>query len=295
MRRILVLRGGALGDFIVTLPALAALRRAWPDARIELAGNVTAAAVARSTRLLDAVHSQHEARWSALYDDAPLSGEFAPWLASFDLVVNFWPDDSGELARHFPRRAGQTFLSASAQPAQAPAAAHFCAALAPLGLAAGEHSFSLRPRPRTPAPDAFIAIHPGSGSAKKNWPIDRWHALCEWLRDEHDAALLIITGEAESAEAQALARFGTSARQLPLDALAEGLAQCRLFVGHDSGVSHLAAACGVPGVLLFGPTDPAMWAPPLPWVRSVRRGTDLATIELAVVQAEIALLLPAAP
>jgi heptosyltransferase-3 len=42
------------------------------------------------------------------------------------------------------------------------------------------------------------------------------------------------------------------------------------FLGHDSGISHLAAACGVPSLLLFGPTDPAVWAPPQPWVRILR-------------------------
>jgi len=295
MRKILVLRGGALGDFLITLPALATLRRAWPDARIELAGNATAAGVARPTHLLDAVHSQHEARWSALFNAAPLPIELAGWLGAFDLVVNFWPDESGELGRHFPIRPGQTFLSAPAQPACAPAAAHFCAALAPLGLAPAEFAFSLLPpRDGAPGSDGFIAIHPGSGSARKNWPLPRWTTLCEWLRAAHDAELLVITGEAEPPEAQALARFGTSAHQLPLDALVAGLAQCRLFIGHDSGVSHLAAACGVPCVLLFGPTDPAMWAPPYPRIRVIQRGADPAAIGLEQVRAEIADLLLAA-
>ncbi len=288
MRKILVLRGGALGDFIVTLPALAALRRAWPTARIELAGNPTAAAVARPLVLLDAVHSQHEARWAALHDDAPLSAEFAAWLTSFDLVVNFWPDDSGELARRFPLRAGQKFVSAPAHPTLSPAAAHYVSALAPLGVAAAENYFSLLP-PRVGhgGSDAFVAIHPGSGSARKNWPLDRWAALCDWLRREHDAELLIITGEAESPEARALERFGTSACQLPLDGLIAGLALCRLFLGHDSGVSHLAAACGVPSVLLFGPTDPAMWAPPAPHVHVIRRGAEMGSISVEDVMAEI--------
>ena len=100
--RILVLRGGALGDFLVTLPALARLRQQWPEARLELAGNATAAALGVRQGLLDAAHSQHEARWSALYAAAPLPAAFAEWLAGFDLVVNFWPDPDGLLARRFP-------------------------------------------------------------------------------------------------------------------------------------------------------------------------------------------------
>jgi ADP-heptose:LPS heptosyltransferase len=72
MIRILILRGGDLGDFIVTLPALAALRAAFPTAQIELAGNATAAALAINRSLLDTAHSQHDSRWSALYDSTPL-------------------------------------------------------------------------------------------------------------------------------------------------------------------------------------------------------------------------------
>src|SRR5438876_493512 len=92
MKSILVLRGGALGDFIVTLPALLLLRKRWPKARIELAGNATAAQLARSRGWLDAAHSQHEARWSGLFGDSPLDVVFADWLAGFDLIVNYWPD-----------------------------------------------------------------------------------------------------------------------------------------------------------------------------------------------------------
>ncbi len=287
MRKILVLRGGALGDFIVTLPALAALRRAWPAARIELVGNAPAASVASTTHLLDAVHSQHEARWSALYTAADLSGDFTTWLTSFDLIVNFWPDSDSVVARHFPLRPDQRFLSASAHPAIAPAAAHFCAALEPLGIASCEFFFPLAPAKSAREFAPLIAFHPGSGSSKKNWPLDRWTALAEWFRREQRAELLIITGEAEALETRALGRFGTSAHALPLDALMAGFGQCRLFVGHDSGISHLAAACNVPSILLFGPTDPARWAPPAPHVRVIRRGAELDLISVDEVQREV--------
>jgi ADP-heptose:LPS heptosyltransferase len=293
MRRILVLRGGALGDFLVTLPALAALRRAWPDARLELVGNATAATVVHGTGLLDAVHAQHQARWSALLAPAPLPADFAGWLATFDLVVNFWPDADGVIAARFPLRAAQHFLCASPHPVLAPAAAHFVAALAPLGIVPGDYLLPLRRQTGVAIPaDAPIAIHPGSGSPAKNWPLDRWAALCEWLQRVHAARLLVITGEAEPDAAQALARFGVAAHGRPLDELCAMLAGCCFFVGHDSGISHLAAACGVPGVLLFGPTDPAVWAPPTPAMRVIQQGRDLAAIALADVCGEVSRHLP---
>jgi ADP-heptose:LPS heptosyltransferase len=281
MRKILVLRGGALGDFIVTLPGLALLRRRWPAAEIHLVGNTTAAELARTTGLLDSVHSQHESRWSALYTSAPLPAHFAAELATFDLVLNFWPDPDETLARHFRDLSAPIFLSSSALPVRAPAAAHYCEPLRALGLIPTS-AFHLLAAP-APNPQ-LIALHPGSGSPQKNWPLPRWIELCRWLRNSYRAKLLIITGEADGPAATALAAFGTPAPQLPLAQLIARLTQCRLFLGHDSGISHLAAACGVPSVLLFGPTAPAMWAPPAPHIKVIHRGPSLDQIALSDVQ-----------
>lgn len=291
MRKILVLRGGALGDFIVTLPALALLRQRWPVASIELAGNATAAELARTRGLLDAVHSQHEARWSALFGEMPVP--FATWLREFDLILNFWPDADRDLVRRFPLRPGQIFLSAPAMPAQAPAAAHYAEALRPLGIAPLGSFCLLEPRQVVLAPTLSpatrtgrtIAIHPGSGSPRKNWPLNRWAEICAWLRDAQRADLLIVTGEAEPATA--LTDFGRLARNLPLESLVIEFSHCRLFLGHDSGISHLAAACGVPSILLFGPSDPAMWAPSAPHVKVLRRGAELSAIAIEEVKAAI--------
>lgn len=286
MRKILVFRGGALGDFLVTLPALSLLRQHWPAARIELVGNATAAALGVDCRLLDAAHSQHEIRWGALFAPASLPKAFSLWLADFDLVVNFWPDPDGELQRHFPMRAGQRFLTAPAMPELAPAAAHYCAVLSPLGLSTSGYFYPLGGNATSRGKSApLIAIHPGSGSPRKNWPLDRWEELCAWLQSNYRADLLIVTGEAERSDA--LAAYGVGAHNLRLPDLAAKLAQCSLFLGHDSGVSHLAAACGTPCVLLFGPTDPLMWAPPAPHVRVLRRDVELTSISLADVQHEV--------
>ena len=287
--RILVLRGGAIGDFLVTVPALRLLRDRWPSARIELAGHAAAGALGVHAGLLDAIHSQHEARWSALFGARPLPADFAAWLAGFDLVVNYWPDPDGTLARRFPLRPDQQFLTAPAQPTVVPAARHFCAPLQALGLSTEDFPGRLQlaadhdrgPSTRDPGPP--IALHPGSGSARKNWPVDRWVEVCTRL----PGPLLIVGGEADAAAVRALGRFGSTAFNRPLPELAAALARCRLFLGHDSGVSHLAAAVGTPCVLLFGPTDPAMWAPPGRHVRVLRRGASLAAISVDDVLAAV--------
>jgi ADP-heptose:LPS heptosyltransferase len=285
--RILVLRGGALGDFLITLPALRLLRARWPTARIELAGHPEAGALGVLGGYLDAAHSQHESRWSALFSAAALPPAFADWLGSFDLVVNFWPDPDQTLASRFPLHSAQTYVSGTAMPAIAPAARHFCEPLRSLGLTTDDF------RSRWPYPGAThveaashpisIAIHPGSGSASKNWPNDRWSELIARL----DAPILIVLGEVERERwnASALSQLRAVSRQtvevaseLSLPELAVALKRCRLFLGHDSGVSHLAAAVGLPCILLFGPTDPAMWAPPGPHVQVIRRGATLGCI-----------------
>lgn len=287
MRKILVLRGGALGDFLVTLPALALLRQRWPEARIELAGNARAAELARTRGLLDAVHSQHEARWSALFGTEPLPESFAAWLGSFDLVVNYWPDPDRELRRRFPLRAGQQALHGDATPRQAPAAAHYCDTLRPLGLETREYIHRLFPLRETPlVAGDVVAIHPGSGSPRKNWPAERWREVIARLC----SPVLLILGEAEHAAWPETVRATLPgsveiAASPPLEALIARLACCRLFLGHDSGISHLAAACDAPAVLLFGPTEPALWAPPSPTVRVLRRGPAVDAIPVAEVLA----------
>ncbi len=293
MRKILVLRGGALGDFLVTLPALRALRERWPQAEIELAGNATAAALAQARGWLTAVHSQHEARWSALFAAGPLPTAFAHWLGEFDLIVNYWPDPDGTLTRHFPRDERQTFLSAPATPTLAPAAAHYCAVLKALGVEPKEFFCALNSlsneagRRPAPPPIRRIAVHPGSGSARKNWPRERWQETIAQL----PGPVLLILGEAEESTWRDFAERTDErvrvARNLPLETLVAELASCRLFLGHDSGPGHLAAACGVPCMLLFGPTDPAMWAAPAPHVTVVQRGPELTSIALTDVQQAI--------
>jgi len=287
---------------------LAALRTAYPSVVIELAGNAPAAALAVARGLLNVAHSQNEARWSALYSSSPLPPDFAYWLSTFDLVLNFWPDPDASLARHLKSLSVSNFLTSSAHPTRAPAAAHYCEPLRTLGLSTTDFFYPLlaranaRPLPESdlstlnsrPSTSPTIALHPGSGSAKKNWPLSRWLELAAWLRSTRAVQLLIITGEAESpATRAALSPLGTSAHNLPLEDLIARLATCDYFIGHDSGISHLAAACGVPSLLLFGPTDPAIWAPPAEHVHVLGAVPNLDAVSLADVIAAIGVYLPA--
>jgi heptosyltransferase III len=110
-----------------------------------------------------------------------------------------------------------------------------------------------------------LAIHPGSGSRNKNWPLVRWSELLGELMPSFDE-ILLISGEADT-EIFEVVRPLIPATKLRLCAnrslwdLVSELSQATLFIGHDSGVTHVAAATGVSTVALFGPTDPTIWAP----------------------------------
>jgi len=118
-------------------------------------------------------------------------------------------------------------------------------------------------------PPAFLAVHPGSGSHRKNWPSGRLAAVIEALAPS--SPWLLVEGPAdEGAAARLRSAHSISARELPPRVLGTVLAKAGLFLGNDSGVSHLAAAWGAPTLPLFGPTDPAVWGPVGPRVGNLR-------------------------
>jgi ADP-heptose:LPS heptosyltransferase len=113
-----------------------------------------------------------------------------------------------------------------------------------------------------------IAVHPGSGGKAKQWPLDSYLQLLEELRAGLGPFLVIFSGPAEDDAAKdrldAFARGRTGAVHIAdadLPAVAALLRSADLYIGNDSGVSHLAAAAGCRVIALFGPTDPARWRP----------------------------------
>ena len=106
-------------------------------------------------------------------------------------------------------------------------------------------------------PPAFLAVHPGSGSPAKNWPFDRFVEAARRLSPGRP--WLLVLGPAEDDRVPPPGAL--VGRGLPLRRLGAVLARAGLFLGNDSGVAHLAAACGTRTLALFGPTDPAQWSP----------------------------------
>ena len=143
-------------------------------------------------------------------------------------------------------------------------------------------------------PQPIIAIHPGSGSHEKNWPLEKWIGLFSPDSRFTDLeGLVVISGEADEAQTDQLEREWKNrgvrfARNLPLPRLAAVLERS-IFIGHDSGISHLAAAVGANCILLFGPTDPDVWAPKNENVRVLRPPSGkLDDLQIETVEAALA-------
>ena len=137
-----------------------------------------------------------------------------------------------------------------------------------------------------------LALHPGSGSERKNWPEERWAELLQHLVNSTNLNLLLVGGEAEGERLQRLTAALPPmrmrvARNLPLPELAGALQQCAAFIGHDSGISHLAAALGIPGLVLWSHTMEEVLPPPNEKVAVLKAGRGIKDIPVAQVTAEL--------
>jgi heptosyltransferase-3 len=269
----LVVRAGALGDLVLLRRAIHALRAAGyaVDLLAPPAGRV----------LVGAGEVDHLLPWDAPETARFLAAEetdglLGQALRAADVVIAFSRAQSVTSALR--ARAGRLVLHDPAPPPAGPHASEWLArALVSLGVvdAGPPPDLAFTDEERTageaiaaPLPPGFLAVHPGSGSVTKNWPADRYAALAQRLSP--DRPWLLVQGPAEPAFP--VTPGAVVARDLPLRVLGALLARASLFVGNDSGVSHLAAAAGAPTLALFGPTDPALWSPVGRAVRCLRAG-----------------------
>ena len=258
--RILVLRGGAIGDFIVTLPALQALRERWPDGYIELIGYPHVAQLAEIAGIVNKVESLDRAGIARLFAlRFLLTDEQCDYFRSFDIILNYLYDPDGSVAENLRQTGAQLVLHHEPFVTQLHAVDHFLKPLERLAIYSAGNAPKLRLIAEKP-PHPFAAFHPGSGSPKKNWPAENFIAPARKI----ETRAVFIIGEADEDAERILRREIPDAeiwKQLPLPKLAARLSTATLYIGNDSGISHLAAALGVPTLVLFGPSDPNLWSP----------------------------------
>jgi heptosyltransferase III len=247
LRRLLI-RPGAIGDFLLSLPALECLRtgytEVWAASR-----NLSLARFASRARAIPSTGLDLLALPGVALP-AGLIGE----LRTFDSIVSWYGSARPEF-RQAVLDLGLPF--------------NFLPALPETGLPLHASDFYMQqaaalagrtaeaiPRLECPRGDEdFIAIHPFSGSPRKNWPLERYRQLAELLHPHLPVRWILEPG------APRIDMCDTEPPTEDLYRLACRLAGARLYIGNDSGITHLAAAAGTRVLALFGPTDPARWAP----------------------------------
>ena len=302
MNRILVIRGGAIGDFLLTLPALKLLRDAFPSAHLEILGYKHIIALAENRGYADSVRSIDYAPLASFFSrDGELPAELAKYFRSFQQIISYLFDPDEIFANNLKRCGVKNLIKASPQINDGEQAARQLARpLEQLGLFLEDAAAMLYPNKedrmfakkfleRSAQP--LLALHPGSGGERKNWALENWRELGDWLIESmQPSTLLVVIGEADESRAQQLKEWWAErpvcyAQNLPLPQVAALLEQCAMFIGHDSGISHLAAAVGTPSLLLFVPTDPEIWAPANERVKTIRAPkNDLQQLSVATVR-----------
>lgn len=259
--RVLFIRLRSLGDCVLTTPALALLKAYRPDLQVAV---------------------MVEGRFAGIYDSNPAISQILPpsaylaWSYRPRLTVNLHggPQSAritmASLAR---RRAGFShFRPGFVYNLQIPraqeilgeertvhTAEHVASALFWLGVPKQEipraSLYTSGPAPeRTPR----AIIHPFASAPGKAWPAERFAELAAWLRDEKKLPVTVVGAETDD-----FAPFQSFdvLRGADLSVLKRTLQSASLFVGNDSGPAHMAAAFGLPVTVLFGASDPVIWAP----------------------------------
>lgn len=269
--RTLVVRLGALGDAVLTLPALAHL--------LLRGDEVTVLGVPASWSFLPAtgqigLEDVEASRWRRLF-----SGEAVDAALGFDWVFVMLASPN---VAHTLSRAGLS--TTHVRPVRPGEEGVHAAQRLLAGIGATEvDATAIRDliAPNAGGEPHDLVIHPGSGGRAKRWPAERFAGLARRF-----ASPLVLIGPADGDLVSAFDGLPV-ARDWPLRRIAATLAVARAFVGNDSGITHLASwLC--PTLALFGPTDPAVWAPAGPQARVLAAPAhDLARITVEEVARQL--------
>jgi ADP-heptose:LPS heptosyltransferase len=281
MKSILIIHQGAIGDFVLSLPALEAIHRFHSLARFIFLGHPATLEIIHSRPYFDAVLNCSDKRWAPFYNSKAETPTIES-LPPVDSVFAFCRSSSQRLVDNLARVYEKPIYRIDPFPQSAPGihvSDYQCRQLEEIGV------------PALPGPPAVIApsqerfleanrfvrknlipgrqlvlIHPGSGGRKKLWSVAGWFGVISKISSRNDSEIALIEGPADSYLIQQLcSKVGALpllfVNNWPLGKLAALIKQSSLFLGNDSGITHLAAACNTPTIALFGPTDPSIWGP----------------------------------
>lgn len=245
----LVVHTGGIGDFLLFCPAL---KRLAEDGAVELAGMdrdrlnlAVSCGLARSAHLLD------EFDFGSVFTGP--STRFRAFIERFDRAIVWMNDEDGKILNAFaPVREVRVFAGLPPRGWRRHASEYYAAQL-------GFEDLPPLVLPFVADDEAHdVLIHPGSGGAWKNWPLDMFAEVADAL-NAIGRTIEWIRGPAELE-----LRYPKQARILEVSSvvtLARQLSNAKLYIGNDSGITHLAAACGCRTVAVFGATNANVWAP----------------------------------
>ena len=286
---------GALGDFLLALPALQALRSACPGARIDLAGNAGWLPLALASGAVDRTLSLDALPLHLGFQDSlPTGHDLHRFLSRYDLILSWFGDREGHWERTLRQAGGgvvHVFPFHRRTDFDGHVSGYFLDTLRRAGIdltkAAGRPPWPAArlwnpDRVRRLLPQRFgedepgLCIHPGSGSPSKNWPQENFLQVALETGRRWGLPAVVLLGEAEEQQLSFWRKAETRQVRLKsglnLPEVSDTLRRALLYLGNDSGISHLAASLGVPTLALFGPTDPVKWSPLGPRVRVLQEG-----------------------
>ena len=262
----LVVRGGAIGDFVLTLPALHALRGS--SDQLAVLGSSAVAPLAVAGGLADEWRSLEGREWASWFvADGTCDPKTTAWLADFDTVVSYLHDPDGVFECNLKNIKQLRYVSGEHKPSGEHMTKILAAPLEKLGVMQCDEPFRLEvAREELPWSGNWLAAHPGSGSERKNWAEENWRKLFKRINEETNWNILLIGGEAEVGRIDRLAADLSSTRVVkadgwPLVRLAGALANCSLFAGVDSGIRQLAEVVGLSGVAIWRDRNVLEWGP----------------------------------
>lgn len=263
------------------MPTFGAIRDHFPKAQIEVMGYSSLLEIIKG-RYADRISRFDQADISHLFiKDAKIPVSLMKRLGGMDLVISFVSDKDRILSNNLNATGARCVIHYEPFPPDNECVHiidHLLKSLDSLGISYTgsipkiclhdeDIHFSddfLKGRIADPKRN-LIAIHPGSGSRQKCWPMERFARLINWLNKEIGAQVFVISGPADREIVERLkAKVNDNfilVDRLPLSKLAAVIKRCNVFIGNDSGVTHLAAAMGIDALAIFGPTDPKIWGP----------------------------------
>lgn len=293
MKSTLLLRLGGLGDLIVAFPSILLLRKKFSPCFLTLVCREEYGFILKQTGVVDEIVSAEQARLAPLFDSPPYPEELSNWLEGFSLILGWIqtksslnheelssflstnrcrffvhdPDYPGQISRYFFEKILE-YLTGIDDPSSS------FSDCTRLPLSSSQVKLGLGLLREEPLKDKeeeaergqkIVVVHPGSGSKSKCWPLENFMEMIhQFSRKGYRGAL--VTGFADVELENKLSSYSLPKnwvwlRNPSLVKLSGLLSVSSLYLGNDSGITHLAAACGTKVIALFQNDLESAWRP----------------------------------